>query len=78
MLNCETEIGNRIFVHCNQEKCEMYRTCKKKYHHVWYKKKCSCGKEFVTENPTVTTCSYHCTRHENKRPTKKGKPRSTK
>ena len=71
MSNCEVETNGVVRVHClGETKCDFFRTCKKKYHHTWYIKKCACGcgGTVFTPNPKLRYYSYHCRRADMKAP----------
>lgn len=63
MIECETQNDNRVFINCIGDKCEDYTFCKKKQHHVWYRRNClTCGKPIETINPKKKYCSHTCIR----------------
>ncbi|KYC52783.1 MAG: hypothetical protein AMQ22_00574 [Candidatus Methanofastidiosum methylothiophilum] len=67
MIECETRNGDRVFINCIEDKCEDYSFCKKRLHHVWYRKNCAvCGKPIESTNPKKKYCSHVCTRLSNK------------
>ena len=67
MSECFTTVGNKIFVNCiHGDKCEDWKRCEKRHHHVWYEIHCHCGGKKLTYNPKIRSCSHICDRRLNK------------